>query len=109
MSVFFFKFVFADLRYDFLLFFLSEKCSCGKSHDIPLPKVIVKSGAILELKEIIAEYDGKKPFVLADVNTYASAGKSVCDILEEVLGISPSRVYVKYMGYADWGWNNTNF
>ena len=63
--------------------FLSEKCSCGKSHDIPLPKVIVKSGAILELKEIIAEYDGKKPFILADVNTYASAGKSVCDILDK--------------------------
>ena len=34
---------------------------------------------------------------------------AVCDILEEVLGISPSRVYVKYTGYADWGWNNTNF
>ena len=34
---------------------------------------------------------------------------TVCDILEEVLGISPARVYVKYMGYADWGWNNTNF
>ena len=34
---------------------------------------------------------------------------TVCDILQEELGISPSRVYVKYMGYADWGWNNTNF
>ena len=34
---------------------------------------------------------------------------AVCDILEEVLGISPSRVYVKYTGFADWGWNNTNF
>ena len=34
---------------------------------------------------------------------------TVCDILEKELGISPARVYVKYMGYADWGWNNTNF
>ena len=34
---------------------------------------------------------------------------AICDILKDELGISPSRVYIKYMGYADWGWNNTNF
>ena len=34
---------------------------------------------------------------------------AICDILQEVLAIPSNRVYVKYMGYADWGWNNTNF
>lgn len=33
----------------------------------------------------------------------------ICRILENELGISPERVYVKYTGYANWGWNNRNF
>ena len=33
----------------------------------------------------------------------------VCRILEEELGISPDRVYVKYSGFANWGWNGSNF
>lgn len=35
--------------------------------------------------------------------------KEVCKILSNELGISPDRIYVKYKGYADWGWNNMNF
>ncbi|MCH5198919.1 MAG: hypothetical protein J1E34_08440 [Oscillospiraceae bacterium] len=34
---------------------------------------------------------------------------SVCDILESELGISPDRIYVKYTGYSNWGWNGSNF
>ncbi|MBQ6163401.1 MAG: hypothetical protein IJK23_02890 [Clostridia bacterium] len=33
----------------------------------------------------------------------------ICRILEEELGISPDRVYVKYSGFANWGWNGGNF
>ena len=33
----------------------------------------------------------------------------LCDILSEVLGIAPDRVYVKYTGYRNWGWNGSNF
>ena len=28
----------------------------------------------------------------------------LCDILERELGVKPERTYVKYTGYADWGW-----
>ena len=34
---------------------------------------------------------------------------ALCDLLQKELGVSPTRVYVKYTGYADWGWNGTNF
>lgn len=34
---------------------------------------------------------------------------SVCDILNSELGISPDRIYVKYTGYNNWGWNRSNF
>ena len=33
----------------------------------------------------------------------------VCKLLSEVLDISSDMVYVKYSGYKDWGWNNSNF
>lgn len=34
---------------------------------------------------------------------------ALCRILEEELNISPDRVYVKYSGFANWGWNGANF
>ncbi len=49
--------------------------------------------------------------LLGSVNSAASENMTaeICGILENELGISPDRVYVKYKGYADWGWNNRNF
>ncbi len=49
--------------------------------------------------------------LLGAVNHSASNDMSaeICSILERELGISPSRVYVKYEGYDDWGWNGRNF
>ena len=49
--------------------------------------------------------------LLGSVNSAASENMTVeiCNILEKELGISPDRVYVKYKGYTDWGWNKMNF
>ena len=49
--------------------------------------------------------------LLGSVNASASEDMTVavCEILESELGISPDRVYVKYKGYTDWGWNKANF
>lgn len=49
--------------------------------------------------------------LLGAVNSEASEKMTavICDILEEELGITPGRVYVKYSGYKDWGWNKSNF
>lgn len=33
----------------------------------------------------------------------------LCDVLESELSLSPNRVYVKYAGFSDWGWNGGNF
>ena len=32
-----------------------------------------------------------------------------CKIFEDVLGIAPDHVYVKYQAVANWGWNGGNF
>ena len=61
--------------------FVSQKCSCGKDHQIPLPKIIVKSGAVFELPFLLKDYGVKKAQIIADVNTYNVAGKKVCEIL----------------------------
>ena len=34
---------------------------------------------------------------------------AVCEFLESSFGIDPSRVYVRYEGGTDWGWNGSNF
>ncbi len=49
--------------------------------------------------------------LLGAVNSEASEKMTevICDIMENELSISPDRVYVKYTGYNDWGWNKRNF
>jgi hypothetical protein len=33
---------------------------------------------------------------------------AVCDAVEELLGISPANIYVKYAETTNWGWNGAN-
>lgn len=49
--------------------------------------------------------------LLGQINRAASEEMTadLCGILQRELGVSPDRVYVKYTGYADWGWNGGNF
>lgn len=49
--------------------------------------------------------------LLGDVNPGASEKMTgvICDILKNEIGISSDRVYVKYTGYKNWGWNGGNF
>ncbi len=44
-----------------------------------------------------------------DRNAFAKMTGAICDILKDSLGISPDRVYVTYQGFANWGWNGSNF
>lgn len=60
----------------------SEICTCGKRHTAAIDEVIVGNGVIVQLPGIIQKYGAKKPFILADVNTYAAAGQAVCGLLD---------------------------
>ena len=57
-------------------------CPCGKNHTISIDDVLIGRGVVKQLPAIVSKY-GKKPFVVADMNTYAAAGKQVCDLLKE--------------------------
>ena len=61
----------------------SKYCSCGKEHDIAIDDVIVGKGVIQRIPNLVATYQAKKPFILADKNTYRAAGEAVAEILRK--------------------------
>ena len=58
-------------------------CACGRSHTVAIDEVVIGKGVLRRLPEFVARYGAKRPFVLCDQNTFAAAGKAVCEILEE--------------------------
>ena len=60
--------------------YLKNPCPCGKNHTVSVDEVVIGKGAVKRLPEFVKKY-GKKPFLVADVNTYAAAGEKVCAVL----------------------------
>ena len=58
-------------------------CACGKRHSVAIDDVVVGSGVIRRIPEFLEKYGAKKPFILADVNTFAAAGEAVCSLLSD--------------------------
>ncbi len=61
----------------------SKYCSCGRQHDVAIDDVVIGKGVVGRLPEYIAKYGAKKPFILADKNTYKAAGTIVESILKD--------------------------
>ena len=57
-------------------------CDCGKIHRVEIEDVLIGKGVINKLPEYIKKYRSKKPFLLADSNTFSVAGELVCNILQ---------------------------
>ncbi|MBQ6234261.1 MAG: sn-glycerol-1-phosphate dehydrogenase [Clostridia bacterium] len=57
-------------------------CTCGREHICPLDYLNVGRGILHELPDMLKAMGTKYPFVICDDNTYAAAGKLVCEILE---------------------------
>ncbi len=61
--------------------------------------------------------ENKKPIAFVDVSVYGNEDPkgfekltgAICTIFNEVLGIAPSEIYVKYSATGNWGWNGSNF
>lgn len=62
--------------------FSNKACDCNREHLFTIRHVCVESGAIEKLPIFIKEFESKKPFILADKNTYLECGKRVVEILE---------------------------
>lgn len=58
-------------------------CPCGKEHKAAVREICVGRGILNRLPELVAKYGCKKPFLLADCNTWEAAGAQVAEILEK--------------------------
>ena len=63
--------------------FSNNACDCNREHLFTIRHVCIESGAIEKLPLFIKEFESKKPFILADKNTYLACGKRVVEILEK--------------------------
>ena len=70
----------------------SMDCTCGKEHKTNLKIVDIDKDAVSRLPKHIEALGYKKPFLVADVNTWAAAGALAAEKLD-VAGIS----YKKYI------------
>ncbi|MBQ9482324.1 MAG: sn-glycerol-1-phosphate dehydrogenase [Clostridia bacterium] len=71
------------MLYENLKDFTGKTCPCGKDHNVFVPELCIKNGAINEMPFFIEKFGAKKAFIIADENTYRAAGKKVCDILKK--------------------------
>lgn len=61
--------------------------------------------------------DNSEPMAYVDVRlfggpdkaAYAKMTAEITKIFNEVLGIAPDHMYIRYMATTDWGWNGSNF
>ena len=63
---------------------------CKRFHDITLKNVITERGAVRRLPEVLAKRGIRRPYLLADVNTWRAAGEAAAAALTEA-GIAYSR------------------
>ncbi len=57
------------------------------------------------------------PMAFVDVSVFGQSSdeqceamtREICKIFNDVLGLEAERIYVKYSGTNQWGWNNMNF
>ncbi len=57
------------------------RCSCGREHFCPISDIVIGSGVLDRLPEILFGY--RKIFLAADTNTYRACGERVYDLLKE--------------------------
>lgn len=73
---------------------LSYPCSCGRTHGVGIKKILIESGCIEKLPEVVRELGGTNVFVMADNNTYAVAGEKTEKLLADSGIHYHSRVFV---------------
>ena len=57
-------------------------CECGRTHSVNLETVIIETGAIRRIPQILREAGFRNVFILADEHTYQAAGLAVAESLQ---------------------------
>ena len=61
----------------------SFQCACGKTHATGTKRLLVESGAIAKLPQLLKEFGIRKPFLLSGKQTFSAAGDRVVQALED--------------------------
>lgn len=64
-------------------YLMDSQCECGKIHCVDIDDILIGKGVINRLPEFIDKYNAKKPFLLADCNTFPVAGELICKLLDD--------------------------
>ncbi len=62
---------------------LKFQCSCGKEHSVEIRKILIESGCLKKLPQVIKELGGTRVFLIADENTFSVAGREARELLEQ--------------------------
>ncbi|MDE6722689.1 MAG: hypothetical protein K2J55_00655 [Eubacterium sp.] len=106
----------------------NTKVEISKEKEIALKTKLGKAIEILNKNEswLMISFDDKcsmyfkgeeTPMAFVDISVFGQPNdaqceemtKEVCKIFEEELSIPADKLYVKYNGSTQWGWNNMNF
>ena len=61
---------------------LQETCPCGREHHITLRDIVIESGALYRLNDVINKHGFTgNGYVICDENTYREAGSLVCQVV----------------------------
>lgn len=58
------------------------KCSCGRTHYVPIKRISIGPGALAELPGCVRELGFSRPCIVCDPTTYKIAAKRCCELLE---------------------------
>ena len=94
------------------------KCTLGKAIEaIPGKTETYLMVCIEDDQKIWFAGDDSKPSAFVDVRILGHAKPEdfsrmtdeLCSVLQTLVGVAPSRVYVTYAEVENWGWNGRNF
>ena len=84
---------------------LTKPCSCGQTHQIFVKELVIKSGAISRLPEVLARLDyrdSKQIVMICDANTFEVAGRQVKALIPAVKAVvlPPENLHADEHGVA---------
>ena len=59
------------------------KCTCGRTHYVPIKAVQIRPGAIQATPELVKKYGYQRPYILCDAITYQIAGAKLEELLKD--------------------------
>lgn len=62
---------------------LQYPCGCGRTHQVGIKKIIIGSGCLAQLPELVRSLGARQVYMLADENTYRVAGEQAGGLLTQ--------------------------